>query len=93
MLDPNKRHHKEWISRTVWPRFKKRKTRYQSTANLKQTQVKYTEPSKRVKSTTADKWKYVENLGTTAEQALRKQNMKELDDIIKKLVGEYIKLE
>ncbi|CAH8454662.1 unnamed protein product, partial [Schistosoma guineensis] len=89
-------HHKEWISIETLDRIKERKNKKTAINNSRiraekvQAQAEYIEANKQVKrSIRTDKKKYVEELSTTAEKAVREGNMKQLYDTTKKLAGKY----
>ncbi|VDP71969.1 unnamed protein product [Schistosoma curassoni] len=91
---------KEWISTETLEKFKEGKTKKAAINNSRtraekvQAQAEYIEANKQVKkSIIADKKKYVEELATTAEKALREGNMKQLYDTTRKLAGKYSKPE
>ncbi|VDP26725.1 unnamed protein product [Schistosoma margrebowiei] len=100
VLGLKKHHHKEWISIGTLDEIKERKNMKAAINNNRtraervQAQAEYTEANKQVKrSIRADKKKYVEELAKAAEKAAREENMKQLYDITKKLVGRYGKTE
>ncbi|CAH8650448.1 unnamed protein product [Schistosoma curassoni] len=100
VLGLKKYHHKEWISTETLDKIKERKNRKAAINNSRtragkvQAQAEYIEANKQAKrSIRADKKKYVEELATTAEKAVREGNMKQLYDTTKKLSGKYSKPE
>ncbi|VDP52116.1 unnamed protein product [Schistosoma margrebowiei] len=100
VLGLKKHHCKEWISIETLDKVKERKNEKIAINNSRtraekvQAQAEYTEANWQIKkSIKADKQKYVEELATTAEEAAREGNMKQLYDITKKLAGRYSKPE
>ncbi|VDP87145.1 unnamed protein product, partial [Schistosoma mattheei] len=100
VLGLKKHHHKEWISTETLDKIKERKNKKTAINNGRtraekvQAQAEYIEANKQLKkSIRADKQKYVEELATTAEKAAREENVKQLYDTMKKLVGKYSKPE
>ncbi|VDP52010.1 unnamed protein product [Schistosoma mattheei] len=85
VLSFNSHRHKEWISIETLFRIRERKNK-KTTINNSRTrtervkaQVEYTETNKQMKrSIRADKWKYVEDLVTTADKAAREGNVKQI---------------
>ncbi|VDP63041.1 unnamed protein product [Schistosoma mattheei] len=93
-----KHHHREWISIETPDRIKEKKKKKTAINNGRtraekfQAQAEYIEANKQVEmSIVADKWKYVEELATTAENAAWEGNMKQPYDTTKKLAGRYSK--
>ncbi|VDP69080.1 unnamed protein product [Schistosoma curassoni] len=100
VLGHKKRHHKGWITVDTLDKIqekRKKKTAINTSrtrAEKVKAQAEYTEVKKRVKrSIRTDKRKYVEDLATTAEKAVREGNMRQLYDTTKKLSGNHRKPE
>ncbi|VDP72488.1 unnamed protein product [Schistosoma curassoni] len=100
ILGNNKHHHKEWISIETLDMIKERKNKKTAINNSRtraekvQAQAEYIEANKQVKkSIKANKQKYMEELATTAEKAVREVNLKQIYDTKKKPAGTYSKQE
>ncbi|VDO87769.1 unnamed protein product [Schistosoma margrebowiei] len=99
-LKSQQHHPKKRISVGTLDRIKEKKNKKTAINNGRtraekfQAQAEYIEANKQLKkSIRADKQKYVEELATTAEKAARGENVKQLYDTMKKLVGKYSKPE
>ncbi|VDP70944.1 unnamed protein product [Schistosoma curassoni] len=86
--------HKEWITVDTLDKIQERRNKKaaintsRTTVEKTKAQAEYTEVNKQVKrSIKTDKRKYVEDLATTAENAAREGNMRQLYDMTKKLYG------
>ncbi|VDP31982.1 unnamed protein product [Schistosoma margrebowiei] len=100
VLGRKKHHQKEWISIESLYKIQERKNKNTGINNSRtraekvQAHAEYVEANKHVKkSIKADKQKYVEELATTREKAVREGNMKQLYDATKELAGKYSKPE
>ncbi|VDP54258.1 unnamed protein product [Schistosoma mattheei] len=100
VLGSNKHHHREWVSignlNEIQESKNKKRTINNSRTRAEKVKVRaeYTEPNKQVKrSIRADKYKYMEELTTTADKAAGGGNMEQLYDTMKKLARKYSKTE
>ncbi|CAH8572457.1 unnamed protein product [Schistosoma haematobium] len=94
VLGHKKHHHKEWITVDTLGKIQERRNKKaaintsRTRAEKAKAQAEYTEVNKQVKrSIRTDKRKYVEDLATAAEKAVREGNMRQLYDTTKKLSG------
>ncbi|VDP27426.1 unnamed protein product [Schistosoma mattheei] len=100
VLDHKKHHHKEWITVDTLDKIQERRNKKaaintsRTRADKVKAQAEYAAVNKQVKrSIRTDKRKYVGDSATTAEKAVREENMRELYDITKKLSGNHRKPE
>ncbi|VDP85980.1 unnamed protein product [Schistosoma mattheei] len=98
VLGRKKHHHEEWVSVETVDRIQERKKKKKKTAiensrtrtEQVNAQAEYRDAIKQMKgSVRSDKQKYVEDLAMTVEKVAREENMKQLCDTTKNLIGKY----